>query len=210
MAYRYKFKDDLQWQYTCNKSQAHRLAVVEQRNTTPQPTKPAPAAVAGPSDSEIGALVASIGPTEGIRRDSRDLTVDKLRVLVRRALATWGHVKAAPVSQGDAVAEVVIESDCWSRGHFYEGKRKTIRKLGSLKNLPIGTRLVPENAVSQPPENIITALAEKYGRIVIERRYVNHKNKIRWIVECGCFINYSEGSTLQEAIEAACQKFLES
>ena len=54
----------------------------------------APAAVAGPSDSEIDALVASIGPTEGIRRDSRDLTMDKLRVLVRRALATWGNDKA--------------------------------------------------------------------------------------------------------------------
>ena len=114
-------------------------------------------------------------------------------------------------SQGDAVAEVVIESDYWSRGHFYEGKRKTIRELGSLKNLPIGTRLVPENAVSQPPENIITALAEKYDRIVVQRRYANHhKSKIRWIVECGCFINYTEGSTLQEAVEAARQKFLES
>ena len=63
--------------------------------------KPAPAAVAGPSDSEIDALVASIGPTEGIRKDSRDLTMDKLRVLVRRALATWAHVKVAPAAQGD-------------------------------------------------------------------------------------------------------------
>ena len=39
VAYRYKFKDDLQWQYTCNKSQAHRLAVVEPLYTTPQPTQ---------------------------------------------------------------------------------------------------------------------------------------------------------------------------
>ena len=62
----------------------------------------APTAAAGPSDSEIDALVASIGPTEGIRRDSRDLTMDKLRVLVRRALSTWGHVNAAPAAQRDA------------------------------------------------------------------------------------------------------------
>ena len=60
------------------------------------------AAVAVPSDPEIDALVASIGPTEGIRRDSRDLTMDKLRVLVRRALATWGHVNAAHAAQMDA------------------------------------------------------------------------------------------------------------
>lgn len=39
VAYRYKFKEDLQWQYTCNKSQAHRLAVVEPLYTTPQPTQ---------------------------------------------------------------------------------------------------------------------------------------------------------------------------
>ena len=69
---------------------------------TPQPTQAAPTAAEGPSDSEIDALVVSIGPTEGIRRDSRDLTMDKLRVLVRRALATWGHVNAAPAAQGDA------------------------------------------------------------------------------------------------------------
>ena len=54
--------------------------------------------------------------------------------------------QAAPAAQEDAVAEVVIESDYWSRGHFYEGKRKTIRTLTSLESLPIGTRLVPENA----------------------------------------------------------------
>ena len=38
------------------------------------PAQAAPAAVEWPSDSEIDALVASIGPTEGIRKDSRDLT----------------------------------------------------------------------------------------------------------------------------------------
>ena len=73
---------------------------LRRRECLHQIAEPTPTAVAGPSDSEIDALVASIGPTEGIRRDSRDLTMDKLRVLVRRALATWGHVNAAPAAQG--------------------------------------------------------------------------------------------------------------
>ncbi len=64
---------------------------------------------------------------------------------------------------------------------------------------------------SQTHVETLTALAEKYDRIVVQRRYANHhKSKIRWIVECGCFINYTEGRTLQEAVEAARQKFLES
>lgn len=37
VAYRYKFKEDLQWQYTINKAQAHQLAVVEPLFTAPQP-----------------------------------------------------------------------------------------------------------------------------------------------------------------------------
>jgi len=68
-----------------------------------------PAAVEWPSDSEIDALVTSIGPTEGIRKDSRDLSMSKLRMLVRRALATWGQVKEAPAAQGDADL-----TDSWS------------------------------------------------------------------------------------------------
>ena len=81
------------------------------------PAQAAPVAVAGPSNSEIDALVASIGPTEGTRRDSRDLTMDKLRVLVRRALATWGHVKAAPAAQGDA--EDAARYRCIRRGQHW-------------------------------------------------------------------------------------------
>lgn len=73
----------------------------------------APAAVARPSDPEIDALVMNIGPTEGIRRDSRDLTMDKLRVLVRRALATWGHVKVAPAALGDAPTDAGPISRQW-------------------------------------------------------------------------------------------------
>lgn len=76
---------------------------LRRRECLHQISEPEPAAVAGPSDSEIDALVVSIGPTEGIRRDSRDLTMDKLRVLVHRALATWGHVKVAP--NADSVLE---------------------------------------------------------------------------------------------------------
>ena len=68
-----------------------------------------PAAVEWPSDSEIDALVTSIGPTEGIRKDSRDLSMSKLRMLVRRALATWGQAKEAPAAQGDADL-----TDSWS------------------------------------------------------------------------------------------------
>lgn len=67
-----------------------------------------PAAVEWPSDSEIDALVTSIGPTEGIRKDSRDLSMSKLRMLVRRALATWGQVKEAPAAQGDALSDEAV------------------------------------------------------------------------------------------------------
>ena len=37
VAWRYKFKEDLQWQYTQNKEQAHRLAVIEPLYTASQP-----------------------------------------------------------------------------------------------------------------------------------------------------------------------------
>ena len=36
--YRYKFKEDLQWQYTTNPAQAHRLAVVEPLYAMPPST----------------------------------------------------------------------------------------------------------------------------------------------------------------------------
>jgi len=89
--------------------------------------EPASAAAAGPSDSEIDALVASIGPTEGIRRDSRDLTMDKLRVLVRRALATWGHVNAAP--NADSVLEDASRESEYRLGyiHGYEQRDAEVR-----------------------------------------------------------------------------------
>ena len=61
VAYRYKFKEDLQWQYTCNKSQAHRLAVVEPLYTTPQPTQAQ--AVAVPlTDEQIQEAILPINP----------------------------------------------------------------------------------------------------------------------------------------------------
>ena len=94
------------------KSEQARLATlwgyVRADATTKQAApKAAPAAVEWPSDSEIDALVTSIGPTEGIRKDSRDLSMSKLRMLVRRALATWGQVKEAPPAQGDALSDAV-------------------------------------------------------------------------------------------------------
>lgn len=39
----------------------------------------------------------------------------------------------------DAIAEVRIEPDYWSRGHFYQGTRKVLRVLQDIQNLPVGT-----------------------------------------------------------------------
>ena len=61
VAYRYKFKEDLQWQYTCNKSQAHRLAVVEPLYTTPQPTQ-AQAGAVPLTDEQIQEAILPINP----------------------------------------------------------------------------------------------------------------------------------------------------
>lgn len=40
-----------------------------------------------------------------------------------------------------AVAVIEMESDYWSRGHFYEGKRHVVRPTANLDELPIGTPL---------------------------------------------------------------------
>jgi hypothetical protein len=58
-------------------------------------------------------------------------------------------VYAAPIaSRADAdtagakpVAEVVIEADYWSGGHFYEGSRKEAKLLLGFHELPVGTKL---------------------------------------------------------------------
>lgn len=39
------------------------------------------------------------------------------------------------------IAEVRIEPDYWSRGHFYEGRRKTLIPLIDLEKLPLGAKL---------------------------------------------------------------------
>ena len=94
-----------------------------------------------PSDAEIDEVTLDVLGYAALDKETNDTA----RMIARAVLAKWG---TPPVSQEDAVAEVVIEPDYWSRGHFYEGKRKTIRTLMSLESLPTGTRLVPENAAS--------------------------------------------------------------
>ncbi len=44
-----------------------------------------------PTDAEIDALIVYFGPTSGLRKDSRDLMIKKLRELVRTAIAKWGQ-----------------------------------------------------------------------------------------------------------------------
>lgn len=40
------------------------------------------------------------------------------------------------------VAEVKTEEDYWSRGHFYEGRRKEAKLLKEFQNLAPGTKLL--------------------------------------------------------------------
>lgn len=47
----------------------------------------------------------------------------------------------SPAGPSEPVAEVVKEADYWSRGHFYEGTRTTLRAFASLDKLPLGTKL---------------------------------------------------------------------
>ena len=61
VAWRYKFKEDLQWQYTQNQEQAHRLAVIEPLYTTPQP------APQGETNAQLD--TDSNSPTPGQQRD---------------------------------------------------------------------------------------------------------------------------------------------
>lgn len=41
----------------------------------------------------------------------------------------------------EPIAEVIIEPDYYSRGHFHEGTRKILRQLKSVADLPVGTKL---------------------------------------------------------------------
>lgn len=52
-------------------------------------------------------------------------------------------LRAQTADAPPALAEVQIEPDYWSRGHFYEGHRKCLRVVGDLEPLPVGTKLVP-------------------------------------------------------------------
>jgi len=62
-----------------------------------------------PTDAEIDALIVYFGPTSGLREDSRDLTIKKLRELVRTAIAKWGTpqpVVREPMTHAQAKALV--------------------------------------------------------------------------------------------------------
>lgn len=45
---------------------------------------------------------------------------------------------AAPAQQPIPIAEVQVEPDYWSRGHFHEGRRKSPRVTGDLEHLAVG------------------------------------------------------------------------
>lgn len=63
--------------------------------------------------------------------------------LIRAALS------AQPAASAEPVAEVCIEPDYWSRGHFYEGRRKIVRPLRALLDLPVGTKLYAAPVAAQ-------------------------------------------------------------
>jgi hypothetical protein len=50
---------------------------------------------AEPSDADLDALIADFGPTQGMRADSRDLSMNKLRALIRCSIARFGTRPAA-------------------------------------------------------------------------------------------------------------------
>ena len=68
---------------------------------------------------------------------------------------------AAPAVQGEPVAEVRIENNYWNRGHFYEGRRKELKVVSSIQDLPVGTKLytAPQPAEQKPMADV-TALVE--------------------------------------------------
>ncbi len=42
------------------------------------------------------------------------------------------------------VAEIIVERDYWSDGHFHAGPRKVLKILRSLEDLPVGTKVYVE------------------------------------------------------------------
>jgi hypothetical protein len=46
------------------------------------------------------------------------------------------------MSELSIIARIVIEDDYWDRGHFHQGTRKVLKRVGSIEHLPIGTELI--------------------------------------------------------------------
>lgn len=59
----------------------------------------------------------------------------------RRLFSALASPPVQAREQAKAVAEVVVEPDYWSRGHFHKGYKKTVRVIGYLTQLPTGTKL---------------------------------------------------------------------
>jgi hypothetical protein len=82
----------------------------------------------------------------------------ELKTIAQQMLANFDAKapKTAPqvAVPEEAIAEVVIESDYWNRGHFHEGRKKEIRVLKGLRNIPVGTLLYfyPEPQVASLEE----------------------------------------------------------
>lgn len=77
---------------------------------------------------------------------------------------------AATPAPTEPVGEVAKESDYWSRGHFYEGRRHVIRALKNLDALPVGTKLfaapVAQAATPTPAQDLSPPLPEAAGNLV--------------------------------------------
>lgn len=80
------------------------------------------------------------------------------KVAYYRAMINAAPQPADPVS-GEPVAEVKIEADYWTRGHFYEGKRKEAKLMKAFHDLPVGTKLY---AAPQPAEPVNMDLVRKW------------------------------------------------
>lgn len=92
-----------------------------------------------------GDYIRVIGPdgsTIDVLDDARDPAELMLRNLVDALLSSQPtKQQPAPAVQGEPVAEIRIESGYWNRGHFYEGRRKELKVVSSIQDLPVGTKL---------------------------------------------------------------------
>lgn len=83
--------------------------------------------------------------------------------LLADTAAAWKAWQAAlSHAEGEAVAEVTTEPDYWSRGHFYEGRKKDIKILKGLEDIPVGTKLYTRPA----PQVAVPEAITKYDGYV--------------------------------------------